>query len=155
MMKDSDEKLVSLRQTGERINNSVGMMVPDITYLTSAQYEMTKGNILTLIEEARAILKEVQQGYAGILNLDGVDEYIRYARVRLGLVHVDFQQLKVVEDFLDYITGELAGRDAGRPLDPQSITDATNATVAKMKELSTRVEELTTQAAQIKKDQAL
>jgi hypothetical protein len=155
IMKSSDEKLESLRAKGNRINQSVGIMIPNIGYMSSAQYEMTKGNILALIEEPRAILGEARQGYTEIFDLDGVDEYIEYAKLKLAVVHVDFEQLGVIENYLDYLTGALAQRDAGTPLDSQAVNDATNATVEKMKQFSSKIEELTAQAAKIRKDQAL
>lgn len=155
IMKNSDRTLESLRPKGERINQSVSIMIPDIAYLSSAQYQMTKSNLLALIEEARAVLEEVRQGYADIFNLNGVDEYIGYARVKLGLIRLDFEQLQAVEDYLDFITGALAERDTGKPLNSQALSDTTNATVKKMKELGARVEELTAEAAKIKKDRAL
>ena len=155
IIEKSDEKLESLRTKGAKIDRSVSIMIPDVGYLSSAQYELTKGNICTLIEETRSALYEVRQGYTDIFNLNGVDDYIKYARVKLALVDVDFEELEVVDDYLDNITNALAERDAGKPLNSQAVTDATNATVEKMKELSSRVEELTAQAEKIKKDRVL
>ena len=155
IIKKSDEKLESLRPQGAKIDRSVSIVIHDVGYLSSAQYELTKGNICTLIEETRSALYEVRQDYTGIFNLNGVDDYIKYAKVKLALIDVDFEQLKAVDDYLDYLTGAIAGREAGKPLDSQAVTDATNATVEKMKELSSRVEELTAQAEKIKKDRVL
>jgi uncharacterized membrane protein len=155
IMKRSDEELLSLRSEGARIDRSVSTMIPDIPYLTAAQYQMTRCNICASIEEAKDALKQVRQNYADIYDLNGVDEYIEYARVKLALIHMDFQQLKAVEEYLDFVTSALAERDAGKPLNSQCITDATNATIAKMKELSSQVEKLTSQAEKMKREQAL
>ena len=155
IIKKSDEKLESLRPQGAKIDRSVSIVIPDVGYLSSAQYELTKGNICTLIEETRSALYEVRQDYTDIFNLNGVDDYIKYARVKLALVDVDFEELEVVDDYLDNITNALAERDAGKPLNSQAVTDATNVTIEKMKELSSRVKKLTAQAEKIKKDRVL
>ena len=155
LMRKSDQQLDALRPKGEKINASVNIILPDLGYMTSAQYEVTKGNIHAMVEETTAQLDNVRQGYSGILNLKGVDPYVEYAKVRLALIDADLEQLAVVDGYLDYLSKALADRDGGTPVDTQAVTEATSSSVSKLKELSSQVEELTAKAEKIKKSRTL
>lgn len=155
LMRKSDKQLVSLRPKGEKINASVNIMLPDLGYLTSAQYEVTKGNIHAEVEEAMAQMEVIRKGYQDILGLKDVDEYGQYAKVQLALLDLDLQQLDVVDGYLDYLSKALADRDAGIPLDTKAVADVTSSSVSKLKELGSQVEKLTAEAEKMKKSQAL
>jgi hypothetical protein len=155
LMRKSDEQLEALRPKGEKINTSVNLMRPDLGYLTSAQYEMTKSNIHAELDESIAQLAEVRKGYQDILGLKDVDEYGQYAKVQLALLDLDLQQLNVVDGYLDYLSKALADRDAGIPLDGKAVADVTSSSVSQLKELGSRVEKLTAEAEKMKKSRTL
>ncbi len=155
LMKSSDDTVQSTRLKGDEISRSVNMVLPNISYLTKAQYDVTAGNIRALTRDTRVDLETARQGYETILGLRGVDAYKEYAYVKLQLIGVDEEQLKLVDDYLDYLANALAGREAGTALNTQAIADTTSVSNQKLSELSSSMDELSKQAEEMKKEKEL
>ncbi len=155
LMSKSDSAVLSTKPTGEKISASVNVMLPDISYMTSQQYNITAENIRSLADEARANLSKAQEGYLGILNLKGVRSYKEYAQIRLELIDVDMRQLTLVDDYLDYLGRELAEHAAGAALNSEALATTTNESNKKLSELGDRMDGLTKQAEELKKEKSL
>jgi hypothetical protein len=155
LMSKSDSAVLSTRPTGEKISASVNIMLPDISILTSQQYSITAENIRALTDEARANLSKARKGYLDILNLKGVGSYKEYAQTKLDLIDVDMRQLTLVDDYLDYLGKELASHEAGAALNPEALATATNESNKKLSELGDRMDGLTKQAEELKKEKSL
>jgi len=155
LMSKSDSAVLSTKPTGEKISASVNIMLPDISFMTSYQYNTTAENIRSLADEARADLSKAREGYLGILNLKGVGSYKQYAQLRLDLIDVDMRQLTLVDNYLDYLGKELAAREAGAALNSEALATATSESNRKLSELGDRMDGLTKQAEELKKEKSL
>jgi hypothetical protein len=65
------------------------------------------------------------------------------------------RQLTLVDDYLDYLGKELASHEAGAALNPEALATATNESNKKLSELGDRMDGLTKQAEELKKEKSL
>ncbi len=138
---------------GEKLGTSVDNLMNNIASVTSASdYEAMADKIREQTSSIKSDLNLANQGYKQILDLNGVDKYKEYARAAIALIDADLEQIKEVDDYLDYLSSQFKAAEAGQTVSEQEVAATTAAFITKLKELTPKINELKDKAESLRKD---
>lgn len=153
LVKKSDAYMTKVNPKGDELGTSVDSLMSNIASVTSASdYEATADKIREQTSSIKSDLNLANQGYKQILDLNGVDKYKVYARAVMALIDADLQQVKKVDDYLDFLSSQFTAAEAGQTVSEQEVATTTAAFIAKLKELTPKISELKDKAESLRKE---
>lgn len=158
LMNSSDALIDSASSSGDAVGEDLQSLLEDLAngnIETVGDFESGADAIRADLEEIRSDLEKAREGYEEILELEGVEEYKTYSKTVLELIDVFLEHAQLMDDYLDYLSGELAREAAGEFVDSDEVAQVTAAFVEGATEFNNTENELKEKAKEIKKENDL
>lgn len=156
LMDKGDAKMEEVQTKGEEVGAALNELIDSIDQVgTEADFNSASEDIRTQLEVLNDDLKSAEGSYREILGLNGVEEYKEYAEAILALVDNNFEIVRTITEYLDYLGGQYADADAGLSVDVDAISSTSAAFYTEMLKLGEESDELEGKALDIKQENGL
>lgn len=152
LMEKGDARMEKLQASGDELGTALAELVGSSSDIASAaEYEAAADDIRAQLKVVSDSLKEAQKDYKGIQGLKGVGDYEEYAGIVLELIDSNFEIVREVNVFLDYLGEQFAAAEVGQAVDTQAISDTTDAFGETLHELGGESDALEKKALELQK----
>lgn len=157
-MKKADSMLIAVEKKGKDISDSLSALGDEMsagTIASSQDYNAKAETIKSDISSAESDAEDAKTEYEKIKGLKGVEDYKKYALVRIDETDIGMEMLKVEEELIDY-TGEfLVSVEAGTTTDFTEYLNKAKESVTNMTEIGKKLVSTSEKASSLKEDKNL
>ncbi|MBK5092147.1 MAG: zinc ribbon domain-containing protein [Actinobacteria bacterium] len=157
-MKKADGMLKAVEKKGSDISDSLSALGDEMsagTIASSQDYNAKAGTIKSDISSAESDAEDAKREYEKIKGLKGVEDYKKYASLRIEEIDAGVELLKAEEELIDF-TGEfLSSVEAGTTTDFTEYMNKAEEYTSNMMEIGKKLESASEEANNLKEDKNL
>jgi flagellar basal body-associated protein FliL len=157
-MKKGDEKRQSVAKEATAVGDSIDKLFSDLkagTITTSQDFNSRAETIKSDISDVKSGTEEARSDFEKIKDLNDVEDYKKYATLRIESTDAATEIMKAEEEFLNYTAEFLASIEAGTATDMSTYEQKANEYGQNISDLIDKGSSASTKAEALKKEKNL